>query len=48
MLGHDCTWRRCVCLDHGDPMRNRVMARKLRRARKFHERDTWRRALTRE
>lgn len=48
MLGHDCTWRRCVGRCCGDPMRNRVYARKLLRARKFHERDAWRRDLTRE
>jgi hypothetical protein len=45
MLGHDCTWRRCVCPACGDPMRNRAYARKLRRARKHHERAAWRREL---
>jgi hypothetical protein len=45
MLGHWCCWRRCVGECCGDPMRNASYARLLRRARRAHERDAWRREL---
>lgn len=48
MLGHDCTWRRCVCQGCGDPMRNRAYARLLRKALRLHEREQWRRELRSE
>lgn len=45
LLGHEVVWRRCVCFDCGDPMRDRAYARKLRKALRLREREQWRREL---